>query len=147
MACNAAASRDTSPSGPGVNQSSNCARGLAATAAYMQVGWTGTAADKVGAGRIMTVKLSSGKLQPLTQPNDRFPAFVSGGIFPTLRGDVTPAWSPDGSRVAFASQVEPSGAFEVVSVRAPDGRDRRRVTTSSGGSEQHVTVAWQPVVA
>uniref|UniRef100_A0A383VQ50 Dipeptidylpeptidase IV N-terminal domain-containing protein n=1 Tax=Tetradesmus obliquus TaxID=3088 RepID=A0A383VQ50_TETOB len=110
-----------------------------------QVGWTGTAADKVGAGRIMTVKLSSGKLQPLTQPNDRFPAFASGGIFPALRGDVTPAWSPDGSRVAFASQSGPSGAFEVVSVRASDGRDRRVVT--SGSTEQHVTVAWQPVLA
>jgi hypothetical protein len=92
----------------------------------------------------MTVKLSSGKLQSLTQPNSRFPAFVSGGIFPILRGDVTPAWSPDGSRVAFASQVAPNGAFEVVSVRASDGRDVRRVT--SGLAEQHVTIAWQPLL-
>jgi hypothetical protein len=92
----------------------------------------------------MTVKLSSGKLQGLTQPNCKFPAYVSGGMFPNLRGDVTPAWSPDGSRVAFASQTAPNGAFEVVSVRASDGRDVRSVT--SGVSDQHVTVGWQPLL-
>jgi hypothetical protein len=112
---------------------------------FTQVGWTGSAPDKVGAGRIMTVKLSSGKLRPLTQPNNRFPAFAAGGFFPALRGDVTPAWSPDGKRVAFASQAEPDGTYEVVSVRASDGRDRQVV--ARGLSAQHVTVAWQPTFA
>jgi hypothetical protein len=109
----------------------------------VQVGWTGTSADKVGAGRIMTVEANGGKPWPLTQPNDRYPAFVSGGAFPALRGDVTPAWSPDGSRIAFASQRAPNGDFEIVTVRAFDGKDKCRLTNVL--SKQHVTVAWQPV--
>ncbi|KAF6263605.1 hypothetical protein COO60DRAFT_377479 [Scenedesmus sp. NREL 46B-D3] len=93
----------------------------------------------------MTVKLSSGKLHPLTQPNNRFAAFVPGGCFPNVRGDVTPARSPDGSCIAFSSQTASNVMFEVVSVRAVDGKDLRRV--ANGGFEQHVTVAWQPVSA
>lgn len=110
-----------------------------------QVGWTGTAADKVGAGRIMAVELHSGRLRAVTAVNDKFPAFVSGGLFPALRGDVTPAFSPDGQRVAFASQSEPNGDFEIVTVRAADGSDRRRLTNVL--HEQHVTVGWQPLLS
>lgn len=107
-----------------------------------QVGWTGTAADKVGAGQIITVELGSGRKHVVTPVNDRYPALVPGGVFPALRGDVTPAWSPDGRRIAFASQSHASGDFEIVTVRT-DGRDRQVLT--GGLHEQHVTVAWQPV--
>jgi Tol biopolymer transport system component len=109
----------------------------------LQVGWTGTAADKVGAGRIMVIDADGSNLRALTSTNDRFPPFSPGGVFPTLHGDVTPAWSPDGKRVALASQSEPYGDFEIVTVRAADGEDRQRLT--SVAHEQHVTVAWQPV--
>lgn len=109
----------------------------------VQVGWTGTAADNVGAGRIMVIGAHGGRPRALTQANDKFPAFVSGGVFPALRGDVTPAWSPDGKRVAFASQSGPNGNFEVVTVGAADGKDRQRLTSML--HEQHLTVAWQPV--
>jgi len=109
-----------------------------------QVGWTGTAADNIGAGRIMIVEVDGGKLRAVAQANDKFPAFSPGGGFPSLRGDVTPAWSPDGKRIAFASQSAPNGDFEIVTVRALDGKGRQRLTRVP--SVQHVTVAWQPVL-
>lgn len=105
-----------------------------------QKGWR---RDHVGAGRLMVIRADGRRLKALTKANAGFPALVPGAPFPTLRGDVTPAWSPDGARIAFASQVGPDGNFEVVSVAAADGRDRVRLTTTV--SQPHVTVAWQPV--
>lgn len=94
----------------------------------------------------MTVEVDGGRLRTVTQTNDKFPAFSPGGGFPSLRGDVTPAWSPDGKRIAFASQSAPDGDFEVVTVRASDGKDQQRLTRVPGAHVQHVTVAWQPVL-
>lgn len=110
--------------------------------AVAQVGWTGTAADKVGAGQIITIELDSGRKRAVTAANDKYPALVPGGVFPALRGDMTPAWSPDGRRIAFASQSGPNGDFELATV-CTDGSDRQQLT--SGLREQYVTVAWQPV--
>ncbi|KAI8466370.1 MAG: hypothetical protein J3K34DRAFT_433990 [Monoraphidium minutum] len=101
------------------------------------------ARDKVGAGRIMVMKADGRGRRALTKANGRFPAFAPGPPFPTLRGDVTPAWSPDGGRIAFASQRAPGGNFEVVSVRSDNGRDLRQLTAAAG--TPHITVGWQPL--
>lgn len=67
-----------------------------------------------------------------------------GGMFPTVDGDATPAWSPDGSRIAFSSNR--AGSFEIFSMAA-DGSDVRRLTFTpredAAAGDQHVTVGWQ----
>ena len=53
----------------------------------VQVGWTGTAADKVGAGQIITVELDSGRKRAVTAANDKYPALVpEGGVLPGFAG-------------------------------------------------------------
>lgn len=58
---------------------------------------------------------------------------------------MTPAWSPDGGRIAFASQAGPGGNYDVVSVAAGSGGDLRLHTRTA--SQPHVTVGWQPLPA
>jgi Tol biopolymer transport system component len=49
-----------------------------------------------------------------------------------------PAWSPDGRRIAFASNVD--GQFDIYSIGL-DGRDRRAVTVTA---EDSFEPAWSP---
>lgn len=91
------------------------------------------------------VDAASGAVTPLTTTNAAFPPFSMGGIFPTLQGAVTPAFSPDGKYVAYCDQTKPSGQYEVFRIRA-DGKGRpTRLTSSKKGAEQHVTLGWQPL--
>jgi TolB protein len=53
-------------------------------------------------------------------------------------GDVDPAWSPDGSRIAFHSDRE--GNFEVYVMNA-DGSGQTRLTDSPGADS---APAWSP---
>ncbi|KAF8055998.1 hypothetical protein HT031_006519 [Scenedesmus sp. PABB004] len=106
------------PAAPGRHQHSSQAE---------RVGWNATSP---GAGRIMVVRRDGSGLRALTAPNGAWPPLAQP--FPQLRGDVTPAWSPDGARVAFASQSPPDGAFQVVSVRASEGGGRVAITANPG---------------
>ncbi|KAF8056023.1 MSL1 [Scenedesmus sp. PABB004] len=101
-----------------------------------QVGWNATSP---GAGRIMVVRRDGSGLRALTAPNGAWPPLAQP--FPQLRGDVTPAWSPDGARVAFASQSPPDGAFQVVSVRASEGGGRVAITANPGALHASLTLA------
>lgn len=106
-----------------------------------QRGWL---ADRIGLGHIAVIGRDGSGLRTLTQPSGKWPAFVPGAPFPTFRGDVTPAWSPDGARIAYASQAGAGGNYEVVSVDASAGGSggvRRQTVTAS---QPHVTVGWQP---
>ena len=53
--------------------------------------------------------------------------------------EVDPAWSPDGSRIAFARQLR--GSFDLFSIR-PDGSDEQRLTDTPGVDE--LSPAWSP---
>jgi TolB protein len=52
--------------------------------------------------------------------------------------DVTPTWSPDGKRIAFARRSSSTGAVLVVDT---NGRHVRRLTTGDGDSR---SPAWTP---
>ena len=60
--------------------------------------------------------------------------------------DTTPAWSPDGRLIAFAS--DRAGPFNTeIYVMRPDGRGVRRLTRTAGGDAvlgDDSTPAWSP---
>jgi Tol biopolymer transport system component len=86
---------------------------------------------------------------PSPSPEQPLLAFTRGGDIWTIRGDgagarlllrngYAPAWSPDGSRLAFVSRR--SGDEELWVARA-DGSEPRRLTRSPGPD---LTPAWSP---
>ena len=54
--------------------------------------------------------------------------------------DGSPDWSPDGSRIAFHSDLEEGGVFEIYSMR-PDGTDLNRLTDLG---EMNWDPSWSP---
>lgn len=58
--------------------------------------------------------------------------------FPTLRGSITPAWAPDGSSIAFASNRD--GNYEIYTMN-PDGTGVVRLTNTP---DQEASVGWSP---
>jgi Tol biopolymer transport system component len=48
------------------------------------------------------------------------------------RPDVTPAWSPDGARLAFASNCDGGANTEVYTIDAADGSNPQRQTNHPG---------------
>jgi hypothetical protein len=52
----------------------------------------------------------------------------------------TPAWSPDGSLIAYRSSSAPSGVWVI----RPDGKEARRVTTASGSGGAFYLSQWAP---
>jgi WD40-like Beta Propeller Repeat len=60
-------------------------------------------------------------------------------LTPTTSADQCPAWSPDGSLIAFSSNR--SGEWELY-VMKPDGRDQRRLTFSDG--HEQCGASWSP---
>lgn len=91
-----------------------------------------------GIGQIYVMNADGTGIQQVTTNPGTTPAFLPGGIFPPLRGDVTPAWSPDGGRIAFASDRD--GNFEIYTM-TPAGTDLVRLTHTP---DQEVSVGWSP---
>ncbi len=89
-----------------------------------------------GVGQIFTINLDGTGLTQLTHNPGTTPPFSPGGIFPTMRGDITPAWSPDGTRIAFASDA--GGNFDIYTMK-PDGSDVIQVTKTP---QQELSVGW-----
>ena len=63
-----------------------------------------------------------------------------GGFFPVFRGEVTPTWSPDGSRISFASDRNLN--YEIYTVKT-DGTAPIRITNSN---TTNLSTGWQPIV-
>lgn len=91
-----------------------------------------------GIGQIFVINADGTGLRQLTHNPGTTPAFAPGGIFPTMRGDVTPAWSPDGTRIAYASDI--GGNFDIYTMK-PDGSDVVQVTRTP---QQELSVGWSP---
>ena len=89
-----------------------------------------------GVGQIFVINLDGTGLTQLTRNPGTTPAFAPGGIFPTMRGDVTPAWSPDGTRIAFAS--DSGGNFDVYTMKL-DGSNIVQITKTP---QQELSVGW-----
>ena len=91
-----------------------------------------------GVGQIFVMNADGTGIQQLTQDPAATPTFAPGGIFPGLRGSVTPAWSPDGRSIAYASNRE--GNYEVYTMD-PDGTNVVRITDSPA---EELSVGWSP---
>jgi Tol biopolymer transport system component len=59
---------------------------------------------------------------------------------PTLRGDITPAWSPNGKSVVFCGQSKRTGQYELFTVNVATGK-RTQLTHSPPGTN-HISAAW-----
>jgi hypothetical protein len=92
-----------------------------------------------GVGQIFVINANGTGLTQIATNSASTPPFNPGGFFPTMRGDVTPAWSPDGGWIAFAS--DRTGNFEVHIVR-PDGSSLSQVTYTTN---QELSLGWRPL--
>jgi len=92
-----------------------------------------------GVGQLVVLNADGTGLRRITDFPPGTPRFAPGGIFPVMSGAVTPAWSPGGDRIAFASNHE--GNYDVY-VIAPDGTGLRRITRSP---EPELSVSWGPL--
>ena len=92
-----------------------------------------------GVGQLFIVNSDGTGLEQLSFNPGTTPALVLGGFFPPLKGDVTPAWSPDGEWIAYGSDI--SGNFDIHLVR-PNGSDHHQVTNTP---EQELSVWWRPI--
>ena len=92
-----------------------------------------------GVGQIFVVNTNGTGMTQITTNSANTPPLVIGGFFPPFRGDVTPAWSPDGQWITFAS--DRTGNFEINIVR-PDGSSLSQVTYTTN---QELSLAWRPL--
>lgn len=92
-----------------------------------------------GVGQIFVVNADGTGLKQITTNSANTPPLVIGGFFPSIRGDITPAWSPDGQWIAFGS--DRTGNFEINIVR-PDGSSLSQVTYTTNNE---LSVGWRPL--
>jgi Tol biopolymer transport system component len=105
-----------------------------------QVGLNG---PNPGYGELRIIDADGRHLRTLTsfKRNLRFsPVNPVPGRPPALRGDVTPAWSPNGKFIVFCGQSKSTGQYELFKVHRFTGR-WTQLTRSAPGTN-HVSVAW-----
>lgn len=89
-----------------------------------------------GIGQLIVMNADGSNQRQITQIPADTPEFSPGGIFPNMRGAVTPAWSPNGEWIAFGSNHE--GSYDIHLIR-PDGTGLSRFTDTP---EQELSVGW-----
>ena len=89
-----------------------------------------------GVGQLVVLNADGSGRRQITDFPANTPEFSPGGIFPKMRGAVTPAWSPAGDWIAFASNHE--GNYDLYLIR-PDGSDLTRITDSPANE---LSVGW-----
>lgn len=93
---------------------------------------------KAGVGQLVVMNADGTDQRQITEIPRTAPTFSPGGIFPAMRGAVTPAWSPDGAWIAFASNHE--GNYDIYVIR-PDGTGMRRLAATP---RNELSVGWGP---
>jgi len=91
-----------------------------------------------GVGQIVVMDADGQNLRQITQIPSSTPLFSPGGIFPDMRGAVTPAWSPNGRWIAFASNHQ--GNYDLYRI-CPDGTHMQRILKTP---EDELSVGWGP---
>ena len=91
-----------------------------------------------GVGQIVVMDADGGNQRQITRIPSSTPVFSPGSIFPDMRGAVTPAWSPNGRWIAFASNHQ--GTYDLYRIR-PDGTGLRRILKSP---DDELSVGWGP---
>jgi Tol biopolymer transport system component len=89
-----------------------------------------------GVGQLVVMDADGSNQRQITRIPAAAPVFSAPGVFPEMRGAVTPAWSPNGAWIAFASNHE--GNYDIYLIR-PDGSDLKRFTDTP---EQELSVGW-----
>jgi dipeptidyl aminopeptidase/acylaminoacyl peptidase len=92
-----------------------------------------------GVGQIFVVNTNGTGMTQITTNSANTPPLVIGEFFPPIRGDVTPAWSPDGEWIAFAS--DRTGNFEINIVRT-NGSSLSQVTYTA---KNELSLGWRPL--
>jgi Tol biopolymer transport system component len=92
-----------------------------------------------GVGQLVVLNADGTGQQQITDIPESTPRFAPGGIFPVMRGAVTPAWSPDGEWISFASNHQ--GNYDIYRIR-PDGSGMTRLTDSP---RHELSVGWGPI--
>jgi penicillin V acylase-like amidase (Ntn superfamily)/Tol biopolymer transport system component len=92
-----------------------------------------------GVGQIFVINTNGTGLKQITTNSANTPPLDIGDFFPSIRGDVTPAWSPDGEWIAFAS--DRTGNFEVNIVRT-NGSSLSQVTYTTNNE---LSLGWRPL--
>jgi Tol biopolymer transport system component len=92
-----------------------------------------------GVGQLIVLDSDGAGQRQITRVPQSTPTFAPGGIFPVMRGAVTPAWSPDGEWISFASNHQ--GNYDIYLIR-PDGSGMTRITDSP---RHELSVGWGPI--
>ncbi|MBP6373296.1 MAG: PD40 domain-containing protein [Flavobacterium sp.] len=78
-----------------------------------------------GVGQLFVVDVKSKKMKQLTSSEGNPNPFAPGGVFPVIKGEVTPHWTPDGKKIIFAS--DRNNRYDLYQMN-PDGSEVTRLT-------------------